>query len=69
MDKNKKLLILRYQDEILKMHLEKIPIRTITEKINHKMLRTDLSETISKSTVANIINKLKKIRGIENDKQ
>lgn len=56
----KKMAKLRYQDEILKMHQEKIPIREITKKINYKLARTDLRVSLSKSTIANIIKSFKR---------
>jgi len=55
----KKLAKLRYKDEILEMHKEGISIREIEKRINYKLIRTNLKTTLSKSTIANIINKYK----------
>lgn len=63
MDKKKELVILRYQDEIYKLHLERKSIREIEKIIRLKSSHCPLKETIGKSTIAKVINKLKKIRG------
>jgi len=55
----KKLAKLRYKDEMLEMHQEGISIREIEKRINYKLIRTNLKTTLSKSTIANIINKYK----------
>lgn len=56
----KKMAKLRYKDEILKLHEEKISIREITKIINKKLCHTNLKTTLSKSTIATIIKHFKK---------
>jgi hypothetical protein len=51
----KKLAKLRYKDEILRMHQQKISVREIEKSINFKLARTNLKTTLSKSTIHQII--------------
>jgi hypothetical protein len=51
----KKMAILRYKDEILKLHKQKASIREITKIINYKLARVTLKTSLSKSTIANVI--------------
>lgn len=63
MDRKKELVILRYQDLIYQLHLEKKSIREIEKIIRLKSSHCTLKTTIAKSTIAKVIQKLKKIRG------
>jgi len=51
----KKLAKLRYRDEILRLHNSGKSIRTITQKINYSLSRTNLSTQLSRETIRKII--------------
>ena len=51
----KKLAKLRYRDEILRLHNLGKSIRTITQKINYSLSRTNLATQLSRETIRKII--------------
>ena len=55
----KKMIGLRYKEEILQLHKDGVSIRKITEIIAKRSILTNLKSTIGKSTIAAIIKKYK----------